>query len=43
MYKRYSDQTKCINFMIKDENVLINLWTFGKKFATVNIYIIKII
>ena len=34
IYKRYSDNTKCMYFMIKDENkILINILKFGKKLA----------
>ena len=29
--KRYSDKTKCICYMIKYENFLINIWHFEKK------------
>ena len=38
IYKRYSDTTKCIYFMIKDENKLINIWQFGKSFNIELIY-----
>ena len=47
IYKRYSDKTKCMCFMIKDENILMNM-TFWekvihqKKKSVVNLHIIKI-
>ena len=46
IYKRCSDKTKCMYFTIKDENVLINIWQFGKNYQynnekiIVNLYII---
>ena len=33
IYKIYSDKTKCIYFIIKDEKILINIWQFQKKLA----------
>ena len=32
-FKRYSDKTKFMYFMIKEEKILINIWQFVKKFA----------
>ena len=33
IYKRYSDETKCMYFMIKDEKILTNIWHYGKELA----------
>ena len=30
LYKRFSDKTKCMYFMIEDEKILINMWKYGK-------------
>ena len=30
IYKRFSDKTKCMYFMIEDEKILINMWKYGK-------------
>ena len=50
IYKRYSDNTKCIFFMIKDENffdkymaILEKFSNTIKKIVIVNLYIIKVI
>ena len=36
VYRRDFDKTKCMSFLIKDENLLENKMEFGKKSATLS-------
>ena len=40
IYKRYSDETKCMHFMIKDENFFDKYMTISEK--VINVIIKKI-